>query len=118
MIEIEEKKNPLFEGNIFWLYEALKNVDQDFSFDHPYTDKPEYYSKHFLFYECLMFNEDREDSLFLMQNGILFEYFSTNKYELILKLIQYYENRLKNNISKELTINSIPQKKVILTIKY
>ena len=111
MIEIEEKKNPLFEGNIFWLYEALKNVDQDFSFDHPYTDKPEYYSKHFLFYECLMFNEDREDSLFLMQNGILFEYFSTNKYELILKLIQYYENRLKNNISKELTINSIPQKK-------
>jgi hypothetical protein len=50
-----------------------------------------------------MFNEDREDSLFVMQNGILYEFFSTEKSELLLKLIQYYTNRLKNNYSNKNT---------------
>ena len=50
-----------------------------------------------------MFNEDREDSLFVMQNGVLYEFFSTDKSELLLKLIQYYTNRLKNNYSNKNT---------------
>ena len=96
-MEITEKKNPEFEGNIYWLYECLKTESQDFPFDKPYTDKKYFIENEYLIYECLMFNEDREDSLFVMQNGILYEYFSTDKSELLLKLIQYYTNRLKHN---------------------
>lgn len=96
-MEITEKKNPEFEGNIYWLYECLKTESQDFPFDKAYTDKKYFIENEYLIYECLMFNEDREDSLFVMQNGILYEYFSTDKSELLLKLIQYYTNRLKNN---------------------
>ena len=96
-MEITEKKNPEFEGNIYWLYECLKTESQDFPFDKPYTDKKYFIENEYLIYECLMFNEDREDSLFVMQNGVLYEYFSTDKSELLLKLIQYYTNRLKHN---------------------
>ena len=35
---MEEKKNPLYSGNAFWIYEAFKTVNQDFDFDRPYTD--------------------------------------------------------------------------------
>ena len=98
-MEITEKKNPEFEGNIYWLYECLKTESQDFPFDKPYTDKKYYIDNEYLIYECLMFNEDREDSLFVMQNGVLYEYFSTDKSELLLKLIQYYTNRLKHNFN-------------------
>ena len=96
-MEITEKKNPEFKGNVYWLYECLKTESQDFPFDKPYTDKKYFIENEYLIYECLMFNEDREDSLFVMQNGVLYEYFSTDKSELLLKLIQYYTNRLKNN---------------------
>ena len=100
-MEITEKKNPEFEGNIYWLYECLKLEYPDFPFDRPYTDKKALIENEYLIYECLMFNEDREDSLFVMQNGVLFEFFSTDKSELLLKLIQYYTNRLKNNYSNK-----------------
>ena len=100
-MEITEKKNPEFEGNIYWLYECLKIESPDFPFDKPYTDKKNFIENEYLIYECLMFNEDREDSLFVMQNGILYEFFSTDKSELLLKLIQYYTNRLKNNYSNK-----------------
>ena len=102
-MEIIEKKNPEFEGNIYWLYECLKVEYPDFPFDKPYTDKKYFIENEYLIYECLMFNEDREDSLFVMQNGILYEFFSTEKSELLLKLIQYYTNRLKNNYSNKNT---------------
>ena len=39
MIPVEEKKNPIFEGNIYWIYEAFKVNRQDFDFDKPYTIK-------------------------------------------------------------------------------
>ena len=98
-MEITEKKNPEFEGNIYWLYECLKVEAPDFPFDKPYTDKKFFIENEYFIYECLMFNEDREDSLFVMQNGVLYEFFSTDKSELLLKLIQYYTNRLKHNYS-------------------
>ena len=98
-MEITEKKNPEFEGNIYWLYECLKNEAPDFPFDKPYSDKKFFIENEYFIYECLMFNEDREDSLFVMQNGVLYEFFSTDKSELLLKLIQYYTNRLKYNYS-------------------
>ena len=98
-MEITEKKNPEFEGNIYWLYECLKNEAPDFPFDKPYSDKKFFIENEYFIYECLMFNEDREDSLFVMQNGVLYEFFSTDKSELLLKLIQYYTNRLKHNYS-------------------
>ena len=98
-MEITEKKNPEFEGNIYWLYECLKVEAPDFPFDKPYTDKKFFIENEYFIYECLMFNEDREDSLFVMQNGVLYEFFSTDKSELLLKLIQYYTNRLKYNYS-------------------
>ena len=110
-MEITDKKNPLYEGNIFWLYECFKTESQDFPFDKPYTDKKYYIENEYMIYECLMFNEDREDSLFVMQDGELYEYFSTDKSELLLKLIQYYENRLKNNISYDLVKDSLPIKR-------
>ena len=98
-MEITEKKNPEFEGNIYWLYECLKVEAPDFPFDKPYTDKKFFIENEYFIYECLIFNEDREDSLFVMQNGVLYEFFSTDKSELLLKLIQYYTNRLKHNYS-------------------
>ena len=58
-----------------------------------------------------MFNDDREDSLFIMQDGVLYEYFSENKSELLYKLIQYYENRLKHNLDPSLVEGSHPMKK-------
>ena len=58
---MEEKKNPLYSGNAFWIYEAFKTVNQDFDFDRPYTDKPQYAKNELLIYECLMFNDDREE---------------------------------------------------------
>ena len=100
-MEITEKKNPEFEGNIYWLYECLKIEYPEFPFDKPYTDKKYFIDNEYFIYECLMFNEEREDSLFVMQNGILYEFFSTDKSELLLKLIQYYTNRLKNNYSQK-----------------
>ena len=112
MIPIEEKKNPIFEGNIYWIYEAFKLNKQDFDFDKPYTDKQSLIKDKFLIYECLMFNEDRENSLFIMQDGILYEYFSASRSELILKLIQYYENRLKWNLSNKLKEDSEPIEKI------
>ena len=62
---MEEKKNPLYSGNAFWIYEAFKTVNQDFDFDRPYTDKPQYAKNQLLIYECLMFNDDREYTDFL-----------------------------------------------------
>ena len=56
MIPIEEKKNPIFEGNIYWIYEAFKLNKQDFDFDKPYTDKQSLIKDKFLIYEFLMFN--------------------------------------------------------------
>ena len=100
-MEITEKKNPEFEGNIYWLYECLKIEYPEFPFDKPYTDKKYFIDNEYFIYECLMFNEEREDSLFVMQNGNLYEFFSTDKSELLLKLIQYYTNRLKNNYSQK-----------------
>lgn len=118
-MEITEKKNPEFEGNIYWLYECLKTESQDFPFDKPYTDKKYFIENEYLIYECLMFNEDREDSLFVMQNGVLYEYFSTDKSELLLKLIQYYTNRLKHNfisgaIDTNINIRNRQQRKILL----
>jgi hypothetical protein len=112
MIPVEEKKNPIFEGNIYWIYEAFKVNRQDFDFDKPYTDKIQYTKDKFSIYECLMFNDDRENSLFVMQDGILYEYFSASRSELILKLIQYYENRLKWNVSESLKEDSEPIEKI------
>lgn len=108
---MEEKKNLLYSGNTFWIYEAFKTVNQEFDFDKPYTDKPQIINNQLLIYECLMFNDDREDSLFIMQDGVLYEYFSENKSELLYKLIQYYENRLKHNLNPSLVEGSHPKKK-------
>lgn len=108
---MEEKKNLLYSGNTFWIYEAFKTVNQEFDFDKPYTDKPQIINNQLLIYECLMFNDDREDSLFIMQDGVLYEYFSENKSELLYKLIQYYENRLKHNLDPSLVEGSHPMKK-------
>lgn len=108
---MEEKKNLLYSGNIFWIYEAFKTVNQEFDFDKPYTDKPKIINNQLLIYECLMFNDDREDSLFIMQDEVLYEYFSENKSELLYKLIQYYENRLKHNLDPSLVQGSHPLRK-------
>ena len=110
-MNIEIKQNPIFKGNIFWLYECLKNEAKEFPFDRPYTDKKSDTENLFLIYECLMFNIDREDSLFVMQNGELYEYFSIDKSELLLKLIQYYVNHLKYNFDKNIIEGSMPEVK-------
>ena len=105
---VEEKKNLLYQGNMFWIYEAFKKESLYFDFDKPYTDKHIHIQNNLLIYECLMFNEDREDSLFVMQDGILYEYFSENKSELLYKLIQYYENRIKHNYTESEAKSSMP----------
>lgn len=110
-MDIVQSKNPIFEGETSWLYECLKNEAKEFPFDKPYCDSPSDCENEFLIYECLMFNRDREDSLFVMQNLSLFEYFSIDRSELLLKLIQYYENHVRYNFDKELVEGSLPVEK-------
>lgn len=121
---MDDTKNPLVEGNIYWLYEAFKVENQELDFNKPYTDNLQN-AKELLLYECLMFNDDREDSIFIMQEGQLYEYFSANKYELLLKLIQYYENRMMNNYTfssesqlKEIFREAKPNQILINKFKY
>lgn len=110
---LDRDKSVLYSGNIYWLYEALKTTTTDFDFEKPYKDDPEKNDTEMLFYECVKFCDEREDSLFVMQDGVLYEYFAENKFTLILKLIQYYQNRLENNISS----NYIDTNNAPITVK-
>ena len=83
----------MFNGNIFWIFEALKIVNKEFDFDKPYEDRSEFYMNDILLYECIILNDDKEDSVFVQQNGVLYEFFSNDKCELVLKLIKYFENK-------------------------
>lgn len=84
-----------YNGNLFWIFEAVKIVNKDVNLDIPIdTDKFKQFEE-IQFYDCIVFNEDREDSLFVQLEDSLYEYFSNDKCELILKLILLFEKRLK-----------------------
>jgi hypothetical protein len=91
-----EKANNIYYGDIYWLLEAFKKVNKDFNFDSkliPLTNYDE-----IMFYECIVIQEQQEDSLYIQVENNLYEYFSNDKCDLIFKLMKIYENRfLKKN---------------------
>ncbi len=91
-----EAKNRI-SGNMFWILEAFKQVNQEIDFDQPLRNEICFNRDEILFYDCLVFNKDREDSLFVNINGTLYEYLSNDKCELILKLIKIFDKRHSKN---------------------
>ncbi len=54
--------NKTYNGNLFWIFETLKTVNKEINFDKPVKNSD---YEEIMIYECIVFNEDREDSLFL-----------------------------------------------------
>jgi len=61
-----EVKNRI-NGNLYWIFEALKVVNKEINFDLPTLLKSNK-KEEIMFYECLVFNKLKEDSLFLHIN--------------------------------------------------
>ena len=95
-----EKANNIYYGDIYWLLEAFKKVNKDFNFDSNLTPHPNY--DEIMFYECIVIQEQQEDSLYVQVENNLYEYFSNDKCDLIFKLMKLYENRfLKKNLHQK-----------------
>ena len=58
-----EKKNKTFFGNYFWILEAIKLTDKEMNFDKN-IDFTKLKNSDILFYDSLVINDDKEDSLF------------------------------------------------------
>jgi hypothetical protein len=65
-----ENKN-IFLGNLSWILEAFKTVNKDINFDTAMKNDHNY-SSEIKFYECLIFNNDREDSVYVQIEVFLF----------------------------------------------
>lgn len=114
-----EKQNKTYYGNFFWVMEALKITNKEINFDKN-IDLSKLVNSDIIFYDCLVINDDKEDSVFFhvtVKNIIKFnfnisfkfqselnEYFSHDKCELILKLLKLYEKKF---YSKELSKSGI-----------
>ena len=61
-----DDKIEVFEGNLFWLLSVKKKVNKDsyFTLNFHDSDIKEARKKTVSMYESLVFNEDKEDSLF------------------------------------------------------
>jgi hypothetical protein len=66
-----ENKN-IFLGNLSWILEAFKTVNKDINFDTAMKNDHNYISE-IKFYECLIFNRDREDSVYVQIEVFLFK---------------------------------------------
>ena len=55
-----EAQNKIYNGNFLWMLEALKVINFELNYDKP---KLNIGVDEILFYECIVFNENREDSL-------------------------------------------------------
>ena len=51
----------------------------------------------FFIYECLVFNDEKEDSLYFQEGNLLKEYFSSDRCDLFLKLLKIYCHKYPNN---------------------
>lgn len=79
-------KTDIYFGNIYWLFEGLKvtNIEtKDIT-------KASGSSSTFNFFECIIFHKEKEHSLFYTNDNTLYEYFSDDRCELILKLLKIY----------------------------
>jgi hypothetical protein len=115
---MEPYNNDYIRGDLFMILESLKIVNKDFHIDK--ENDPESNSDKILLYESLIFNHDREDSLFYQDNvnnlitkDKIIEHFSSDKNDLFLKLIKLYQNKFKKlGIQKSLpaliTLNFTP----------
>jgi hypothetical protein len=62
-MEKKENKNIYF-GNLSWILEAFKIVNKDLNFDSAMKNEHNF-TNEIKFYECLIFNSDREDSVYV-----------------------------------------------------
>jgi len=58
-----EKENKTYYGNYFWIMEALKITNKEINFDKNF-DLAKLKNSDILFYDCLVINDDKEDSVF------------------------------------------------------
>lgn len=103
-----EKANNIYYGDTYWLLEAFKKVNKDFNFDTNLTPHADY--DEIMFYECIVFQDQQEDSLYVQVEDNLYEYFSNDKCDLIFKLMKLYEKRFlkkKSNIQNKSNISSV-----------
>lgn len=90
------EKAEVYYGNIYWLLEGLKILKEDYDFDRKISSSSDHNGNSFHFYDCIIFNEEKEDSLLFQDRDDLFEFFSNDKCELILKLMKLYAHKHKN----------------------
>lgn len=120
----------LIFGDIFSLLEGYKITKEDHNFDKKpkilkvssktkeNQVKPNTFSSEnsflneenkFFFYECVIFNENKEDSLYFHDGNELYEYFSNDRCELILKLLKIYSHKYifhKEKVPSQPKLNS------------
>ena len=65
-----EKKNKTYNGNYFWILEAIKHTDKEMNFDKN-IDSSKLRNSDIIFYDSLVINEDKEDSLFFHVSVII-----------------------------------------------
>jgi hypothetical protein len=91
-MENNKNANKIYNGNLDWVLEALKTVNKEVNFDFNFKDVSSK-TNEILLYDSLVFSNDKEDSLFFQIEDNLYEYFSNDKSELILKLIKLFEKK-------------------------
>ena len=72
----------------------------------------------FFFYECIIFNEEKEDSLLFQEGKDLYEYFSNDRCELILKLLKIYSQKYLLSNRHDNANNAIKHKEIVNRDKY
>jgi hypothetical protein len=68
-MESTYSQNKIYFGNFLWFLEAFKVSNREINYDKPLriNEKDE-----ILFYECLVFYEDREDALYCESEVIIY----------------------------------------------
>jgi hypothetical protein len=105
--------NKIYSGNYSWILDAFKIVNKEIKFDTALNK--ENIKEEIKFYECIIFNSDKEDSVYVQIEDNLFEYFSSDKCELMLKLMKIFENR--NSKDRKLDMGPSLNKKFLPDIK-
>jgi hypothetical protein len=99
---MENSNKNSIHGNLYWVFETLKKVNNDFNFDLPIKVTQ---NNEIVLYECIVFHPDKEDSLFVQYDDKLYEYFSNDKCNIILKLIKIFKHKFcktkKNEVIKD-----------------
>ena len=123
-------KSEIYYGNIFWLLEGMKIINNEFSVN---FNKLNSRIESFQFYDCIIFNKEKEHSLYFSLNAVLNEFFTDDRCQLILKLLKIYvykysENynilservssfKSNSNKNKEVYVNDV-QKRIISSKVY